>query len=231
MALTYPATLADLRGRVQSRLQTKRGGTATDHWDDDRILEALNRAQLEVQTELLQAFKDRWFVRREDFTPSNNVILLPQDLIRIISFVDSSGRPVEMVPVSRAAEYRNWSPLVATGSQLGTWREVWMWIGDRLENQATSSNGSPYTIYFNYRIPDLQADEDVSEIPPQYQEILVDHASYRLAKDAKQDELAASIQADYEKALALMKQSAVHVNPTASNRVRRVYNRRTPWVG
>lgn len=230
MTLSYPATLANLKTRVRGRLLTSSG--ATDHWPEvsDKIRTALNRAQVEVQMELLQVFDARYFVKTDEtLTPSQGVIFLPEDLIRLLTFEKDVGDstsawlPVIMAAPARVVEYRYHTPLVYQNVAGTIDREVWSLIGDKLECAYKDVTGT-YRLRWVYRIKDLQTDDDESEIPPQYHDLLVDNAAWRSAKDAGEDARAARLAEDYQRSMELMKRTAGRVNPTAQHRIRETYS-------
>ena len=226
MALAYPAKLSDLRSRVRSRLLTT--STSTDHWADARIKEALNRAQLEVQSELLETFDTKYFLRTDaSVVPSDGIIFMPDGWIRMAGFdrkYEESWIPVTVVTPSRAVEYRYSTPLIPLNASRSTLQpEVWSLIGDKLEMQLGPTTDETYRLRWVGRIDDLDDDDDESEIPAEYHDLLVDNAAMRLSKDGGEVERAAMLMSDYQEGLSRMKRTASPSNPGMVHRIRRTY--------
>lgn len=227
MAVSYPASLSDLKARVRNRLLTT--STATDHWSDTKILLALNRAQKEVQSELLEVFDSRYFTKvEEDLVPNGSIIVLPSDCLRVQTFDKKHGTswiPVKIVDPSRAIEYRYGTPLIPLNASTSVYQEeVWSQIGDRMEAQLAAPTGT-YRMRYTYLIPDLESDDDKTKIPEQYQDLLVDCAAFRCARDGSQPERAGPLEADFQANLMRMKRTAGRTIPGKVSRIRRTRGR------
>ncbi len=228
MATTYPATLSNLRERVRYRLLTS--SSATDHWPDAKLNFYLNRAQLEVQDELVQVFDSRYFVHTdESVVPNNRVIALPEGWIRVLALDKQSGSewlPVEIVTPARAIEYRYGLPnLPLNASTQVSQREVWSQIGESLSAQLATPTGV-YRLRTVQRVRDLESDDDTTEIPAQYQDLMVDLAAAKCARDGSQPDRAAPLERDYEAGLFRLKRTAGKSVPGMVYKVRRARGRR-----
>lgn len=228
MATTYPATLTQLKSRVQNRLLAS--PTGADHWDSTKLLLALNRAQGEVQDEILELFDGRYFIKTEnDIVPDGKVIPLPPDWLRVLSLSVQTGESFLDVTIespSKAMEYRYATPLILLTDNEKAQREVWSQIGENLESQLGDPGVGPYRLRYTYRIPDLQVDDDVTEIPSRFQELLVDRAASVCATDGGEKERGAILNADYQAGLDRLRRTAGRGTPNRVARVRRIRTRK-----
>ncbi len=226
MTETYPATLAKLRERVQRRLLTANSGQV-DHWSDDRIRDALNDGQQEIANELQRAFETRYFLKREEnLTVTANKIQLPDDFRRLVTFdkligVAGEWSPVRIVSPARHAEYRYISFPRTTG-QVYPLEETWSIAGDKLVSHGSAAVTGTYRIWYIYRVPDLQQDEDISAIPPEYHDAMVFYAASLMASDAGMKERAADMMARYDRKIMEMHKTATQVALTQQHRIRDV---------
>jgi len=226
MAKTYPSTRSELRGRVYDRLLGS--STAQHSASDAKINAALNDAQREVQSQLALAFDSRFFTKTEELEPVENRIKLPDDFRRPIRFDKQNGTsgawdPVRIIP---PAHYQNftwpWFPTVFEFQSAST--EAWSIIQDHLVANGPTAVSGTYRLLFQYAIPDLQDDDQKTEIPEEWQEMLVDYAAWTMENDAGNVERAAPMFSRYERRLALMKQAAALMSTKMRGRIRRVRN-------
>lgn len=226
MTDTFPATLAQLRERVQRRLLTANSGQV-DHWLDERIRDALNDGQQEIANELQRAFETRYFLKREEnLTPVQNKITLPADFRRLVTFdkligVVGEWAPVRLVSPARHAEFR-YVTFPSTTGQTYPVVEAWSISGDHIIAHGSATVSGTYRIWYVYRVPDLQADTDVSDIPGEYHDTMVFYAASLCASDAGMKERAIDMMARYDRKIGEMHKTATQVALTQQHRVRDV---------
>lgn len=223
---TYPSSHAALRGRVYARCLTQEG--ATHHWTNTNVQDALNRTQQEIQQILLLTFDEGWWTRtRSDLSASNRRIDLPADVIRVVGLDKKSGsdwvsvRP-GVVPPARRHEYTYRTNFPKWTDETAPVHEVWVRYPGYIQYENSSNPSGTYRVHEQYRIKDLQEDDDVTEIPPEYQDVLVDGAAWRLARDAGL-ERTQILHADYAEGKFEMKRSAALRSLAARRRTRDVY--------
>lgn len=228
MVLSYPATLAQLDDRVKRRLFTADSSqdptdTTPDHWKANRRQDAINQAQQTVYLLLCQKYEDEYFVeRKDDVVPTNNIIQLPENCRRVLSFdknVNGQWMPIRLVSASRYREYA--LPFVDTRTIYAiTVNEVWTQTGRELNLEGVGTATGPYRLRWQKRLLDLQGRDDVCEIPPEYQDAVVFYAAGLLATDAQEETRAASLFALYGKEEEKIIKTAVLMNLAKQQRVK-----------
>lgn len=235
MTTTYPASLSTLTGRVRTRLQTS--STATDHWTAALIKDALNRYQRIVQNELLLAFENYYFTDSQDsITPVNNTIrfsVLDRKFKRLVGFYRqigesaTSGIPGEYVLItivnpSRYQEFQ--APLFPrlTGRTYGV-EEVWTVYPEGLRALGSAAVSGVYKIDYQYQVADLQDDDDVTEIPEEYQDLLVDGATAHCLRNSGEEPQASQMKMEFEAGLGEMRRTGKQIALTQQYRVRNTY--------
>lgn len=226
MAKTYPSTRAELRARVYDRLLGS--ATAQHSASDSKINSALNDAQREVQSQLVLSFDSRFFTKTDDgLSPANNRIKLPADFRRPIRFDRQNGTTGtwESVTIIPPAHYQDFTwPWLTSSLDLRVAPEQWSIMQDTLVANGGAAVSGTYRLIYQYAIPDLQADDQQTEIPEEYQEMLVDYAAWVMETDAGNAERAAPIYARYERRLEQMRQTASLMSTKMRSRIRRVRN-------
>lgn len=233
MTLTYPSRLSGLRARVYERLESS--SAAKDR--DSTIADALNEAQREVQSELLTLFQTKHFVKRvPQVTPSNLRIDLPADFIRLVVLEKRLGDQEAYYPVdivSPAQQYERvswWDAPPFEGFNVPS-SESWSLFPmgpDRYflqVNASSLSTSAAYRYVYQYKIRDLQEDDQETEIPHEYQEMLVYRALATICQNEGKEERFGMAQARYIDMLQRMKKTAGREALTKRTRIRTVYNR------
>ena len=233
MALTYPSRLTGLRARVYERLDSS--SSAKDR--SDRIDSALNEAQREVQSELLNLFQTKHFVRRvPQVTPSNLRIDLPADFIRLVTLEkrlgdEESYSTIDIISPANQHERQGWWDVPPFEGFNVPSHETWSLFPmgpDRYFLKANAANlptDSVYQYTYQYKIRDLQEDDQETEIPHEYQEMLVYRAVATICQNEGKEERFDMAQKRYMDMMDRMRRTAGREALTKRSRIRRVYNR------
>lgn len=237
MVLTYPANLQMIDDRVKRRLLTPDStqdptDSVPDHWRVERRRDAINAAQQTVYLLLCQKFEDEYFTRsRDDVTPHNNTIQLPDDTRRVMALDKRVGTTWVPVKIVSAARYREYSlPYLDSRTLYVTpISEVWTQVGKQLRMEGPGTASGTYRIKEQIRLIDLQGKDDPCQIPLEYQEALVFHAAALLAQDAGQDDRAAALRMLYAQEEAKIIATATNLNLAKRTRVRNVRYSPTWW--
>lgn len=225
MTLTYPSSLGTLTERVRRMLATR--DEAPDHWSDARLRDALNEAQREVQNQLLLTFEGRYFVKETgNLTPSGNRITLPADFKRLISFDKrlSSGEDWKPVRVLSPAKHYEAQQLVFPRLSSATMplHEAWSLYPDFLRAHGSANMTGTYRLVYQHKIADLQQDGNLTQIPDDYQDMLVYYAASVAAQQAGASEREDRARLRYEQKLSEMRRTAEGIVGTEFRRIRRV---------
>lgn len=220
---TYPSDLSGLRARVYNRMLT--ASTAPGSATDEKIRAALNDGQREIQNELLLAFHSRYFVKTDtNVTPVKNRIALPQDFKRTVGLAKASGTlwsEVDLIPASHYERYRVKEYPQQQGA-LVTSREPWALIHEHYEYLGPGTATGTYRHRWQYQIPDLQDDDQHTEIPDDYQEMLVDYAAWIMEEDSGTVERSDRLAARYMSRLNQLRRTAKQLAMTENRRIRDV---------
>lgn len=213
--MSYPATLSELRGILASTLGTSESGDY-DHWPTSRKNSLINQAQRTVENEIHQVFDNHYFSHMEDVVPVDNTITLSdlgKSFKRLIALLkkNSAGNYSE---VSVLDAHEAWKAKLSTN-------EVWFNIGGKLRYDSTSTNSNTYRLIYNYKLENLVNDNDVCQIPAEFQEAVVWRAAHVAAIQEKAPD-AGRYEAEYEKLIGRMRSQAMHVLKVLNRRVRQV---------
>ena len=218
---TYPSTLSGLRDRVWNRLLSS--STAKHSATNEKIRAAINDAQREIQNELMLAFDSRYFTKIDtNLTPANNRIRLPEDFKRLVTFDRDGGTnnwvEVNLVPVVQYQRYQTSPYPRSDGNVIPSWSMV----GDSLIAHGSGTASGRFRLIYSYQIKDLMSDDDVSEIPEDYQEMLVDYAAWMMEEDAGNEERANRLFQRYDRRLQQMRRTSRQLSMVTQRRIRNV---------
>jgi len=220
---TYPSTLSGLRSRVYNRMLT--ASTAPGSVTDEKIRAALNDGQLDVQNELLLAFHSRYFVKTvPDISPVNNRIAVPDDFKRTIGLAKKFGGnwiEVALVPASHYEKFRTHEYPQQVGA-LTYQREPWALVHNYYEFIGSGNVTGTYRLRYQYKTPDLQDDDQHTELPTDYQEMLVDYAAWIMEEDSGTVERADRLAIRYQRRIAQMRRTSKNISLNEDRRVRDV---------
>jgi len=192
---------------------------------DEKIRAALNDGQREVQNELLLAFHTRYFVKTDtNVSPVNNRIELPEDFKRSVGLAKASGAEwveVDLIPSSHYERYRVREYPQQVGA-LTYQREPWALIHRHYEFLGSGTVSGTYRHRWQYQIPDLQDDDQHTEIPEDYQEMLVDYAAWIMEEDGGNVERADRIGMRYQQRLGQLRRTSKQISLMENKRIRDV---------
>jgi len=220
---TYPSNLSGLRARVYNRMLT--ASSAPGSVTDEKIRASLNDGQREVQNELLLAFHARYFVKTDkNLSPVNNRIELPADFKRTVGLAKVFGSEwieVALIPSSHYEKFRMREYPQQTGA-LTYQREPWALVHNHYEFVGNGTVTGTYRHRWQYMIPDLQSDDDHTEIPEDYQEMLVDYAAWIMEEDSGTVERADRLAMRYQRRISQLRRTSKQISLNEDKRIRDV---------
>lgn len=198
-------SFSDLITRLERLLFTTpgSGGSNYDFWTPQIKKDLINEAHQDVQMELLESYDTRYFCALEDVTAAAgeiNLGALKLPFLRLFAVHKQSGS--------------NWlgEPYVRVVSAAEAWPatvgyERWFPIGQKLKSR-DETLGGVYRLTYAYRLKPLVEAGDVSEIPEEYQELMLYRAAYVGSLQAREKEIAQFFGSEYQQRLARMRQTA-----------------------
>lgn len=210
--MTYPATLSDLRGRLEIAFLST--AAQPGHWDATRKNQLLNDAQRQMQMRLDTMGEDSLFRHVDAVTPVSGVIHLKNDLskdcIRPITLARQDGTVWTEVPIVAAADI------------FGSFRnsgECWYQLNDVLKTDYGIGSTAVRKVLYHYRVPDMTIDTDTCQLPADTHEVMVYEAAEMGCLQSREVEQAAYYRGEVEKRWSLVQRA---LKSDASTKVRRV---------
>ena len=227
-APTIRKTRADLRRRVRNVLQDDPDSGATSPWTDTLIADELNEAQAWTQKRMAN-IGESWFLQTFD-VEMNGVdygFPFPGDFLREHLFERSFKGPdgeggegqwdrVPIVPLQQLDRYEPQWPFLRDEPR----REVWYIRGNEIRTRLNSPPTGRYRLTYFARVPDLQDDDQVCEVPPDYHDVVITRAAYRCAKHVGDRYRVSSLGQELEELMVLMQEIASNRSIAQEHRVR-----------
>ena len=229
MSQSYGPSLAALRTRLERLLLTTAasGSANYDHWTATVKRDLLNEAQQDIQMELLESYQTQYFTLPEDLSAvagEINLEALSRPVLRLVAIFKQSNTDWLGEPYVRIVS-------VAEGWKLsGNQFERWFPIGKKLKNRDETLAGT-YRIVYHYRLRPLEEDGDETEIPEEYQELLVYRAAQIGSAQAHENEQAQVFGVEYQQRLIRMRQTAAKRNQVQRLKITESENYGDNWSG
>lgn len=194
-------TLAELVARTEQLTNTT--ALAFGHWAAARKVQLLNDAAYEVFKLLIETFEEGYFVEVADgIQPAGKTISLASltpPFYRMCAFQRCLGQTwvdVKILTPREAWRTRNGYP------------DVWYRVGDALKTEGEGSG--TYRIMYHYRLPKMEQDGDVCQIPPEYVEMVPLHAAMLASIQSKAKDDYNHFRAEWERRKDEMRKSAAN---------------------